>query len=126
MLSINPVSADNKIIHHSPILSHIANINEEGVIPLTRCNSRQLHKLKDVVELERDLINSENTYKSCCISSDKRALAFFSQFTISISVLLFSFYKLINSDRCEDTQVYIGLITMIIGVYIPSPRMNNS
>ena len=51
-MSINPVSTDNKIMHHSPILSHIANINEEGVIPLTRCNSRQLHKLKDVVELE--------------------------------------------------------------------------
>lgn len=124
-MNINPVSADNKIIHHSPILSHIAHINEEGVLPLTRCNSRQLNKLKDVVELERDLIDSENTYRSCCLILDKRALAFFSQFTISLGVLLFSMYKLIISDSCEDTQVYIGLITMIIGVYIPSPRMTN-
>ena len=120
------MNIDNKIIsNHSPILSHIANINDEGVIPLVRCNSRQLHNLKDAVNIEKELIDTENTYKSCCISSDKRALAFFSQFTISLMVMLFSFYKLINSDRCEDTQVYIGLITMIIGVYLPAPKMNN-
>lgn len=119
------MNTDNKIIHHSPILSHIASINDEGVLPLARCNSRHLHNLKDAVEIEKDLIDTENTYKSCCITSDKRALAFFSQFTISIMIMLFSFYKLINSDRCEDTQVYIGLITMIIGVYLPNPKMNN-
>ena len=105
--------------HHSPILTHIQ--SSLTPVPLTRCSSKQLNNLKDAVEIEKDLMETENTYKSCCLTSDKRALQFFSQFTICVGVLLFSMYKLINSDECEETQVYIGLITMIVGIYIPQP-----
>ena len=109
------------IQHHSTILQHIQ--SSLTPVPLTRCSSKQLNNLKDAVEIEKDLIKTENTYRSCCLTSDKRALQFFSQFTICVGVLLFSMYKLINSDECEETQVYIGLITMIIGVYIPQPSI---
>ena len=107
------------IHHNSPILTHIQ--SSLTPVPLTRCSSKQLHNLKDAVEIEKDLIKTENTYRSCCLTSDKRALQFFSQFTLCVGVLLFSMYKLINSNECEETQVYIGLITMIIGIYIPQP-----
>ena len=106
-------------INNSPIFSHIK------PIPLTRCNSKELHNLKDAVEIEKDLIKTENTYRSCCLTSDKRALQFFSQFTICVGVLLFSMFKLINSVECEETQVYVGMITMIVGIYIPQPKMKN-
>jgi hypothetical protein len=119
--TIIPINPHHSPIHQSPILQHIN--TSITPIPLTRCNSKQLHNLKDAVEIEKDLINTENTYKSCCLTSDKRALQFFSQFTISVGVLLFSMYKLINSAECEETQVYIGLITMIIGIYLPNPKM---
>ena len=113
-------------INQSPILTHLhSNLNNISPIPLTRCNTAQLHNLKDAVEIEKDLIETENTYRSCCLTSDKRALQFFSQFTICVGVLLFSMYKLINSEECEETQVYIGLITMIIGIYLPNPKIKN-
>ena len=105
-------------INQSPILTHIhSNLNNVSPIPL--------HNLKDAVEIEKDLIKTENTYRSCCLTSDKRALQFFSQFTICLGVLLFSMYKLINSKECQESQVYVGMITMIIGVYIPQPKMKN-
>lgn len=109
-------------INQSPILTHLhSNLNNVSPIPLTRCNTAQLHNLKDAVEIEKELIKTENTYRSCCLTIDKRALQFFSQFTICLGVLLFSMFKLINSEECEETQVYIGMITMIVGIYIPQP-----
>lgn len=110
-------------IHQSPILTHIQ--SSITPIPLTRCNSKQLHNLKDAVEIEKELIQTENTYRSCCLVVDRRALQFFSQFTICVGVLLFSMYKLINSNECEETQLYVGMITMIVGIYIPQPKMKN-
>ena len=113
-------------INQSPILTHLhSNLNNVSPVPLTRCNTAQLHNLKDAVEIEKELIKTENTYRSCCLTSDKRALQFFSQFTICVGVLLFSMYKLINSVECEETQVYIGMITMIIGIYLPNPKIKN-
>jgi len=119
--TIIPINPHHSPLHQSPILTHIN--SSMTPIPITRCNSKQLDNLKNAVEIEKDLIETENTYKSCCLTSDKRALQFFSQFTISVCILLFSMYMLINAEECSESQVYIGLITMIIGVYIPQPSI---
>ena len=43
-------------------------------------NKYELNNIKNVVAIEQDLIKTENTYKSCCLVADRRALQFFSQF----------------------------------------------
>ncbi len=60
-------------------------------------------------------------WKSCCgCNLDKRAVKFFSQLTISLIVVIFSLYQLHND---KNTDIYLSLLTMILGVYVEAPRL---
>ena len=60
-------------------------------------------------------------WKSCCgCNLDKRAVKFFSQLTISLIVVIFSLYQL---HKDKNTEIYLSLLTMILGVYVEAPRL---
>jgi hypothetical protein len=65
----------------------------------------------------------ENNWKSCCLTVDKRAVLFFSQLSISILVILFCCFQLIRLENCEAQSLYSGILTLILGVWCPSPKM---
>jgi hypothetical protein len=65
----------------------------------------------------------DNLWRSCCLVTDRRMIVFISQLVIGLSVISFSFVQLIRQDQCESNQLYIGLVTMIIGIFLPSPRV---
>jgi hypothetical protein len=60
-------------------------------------------------------------WKSCCFELDRRAVKFFSQLTISLIVIIFSLYQLY---RDKNTDIYLSLLTMIMGVYVEAPRLH--
>ena len=63
-------------------------------------------------------------WKSCCFKVDPRTAFFFSQLFISIFVLFFCMIQLLISESdCGREQVYIGLITLIIGFWLPNPQI---
>lgn len=68
----------------------------------------------------------ENTYKSCCLTVDKRALQFFSQLTISLIIIAFSIYQLITSKSCEKDSLYSGFLTLVIGTWLPQPTIKKT
>ena len=73
----------------------------------------------DVSATEKEF--KRTTYWYCCKGKvDKRAVRFFSQLTISIIVMIFSLYQLY---RDKNTDIYLSLLTMIIGVFIEAPRL---
>ncbi len=83
-------------------------------------------KIEDVMTTSQTLSEKEfkrKTYwKSCCGSRlDKRAVQFFSQLTISLIVIIFSLYQLHND---KNTDIYLSLLTMIIGTWVEAPRLN--
>ena len=63
------------------------------------------------------------TWKSGCFQADKRVVIFFSQFTICLMVISFSLYQLNKDNSCEHQQIYIGLLTMMVGIFLPAPRI---
>jgi hypothetical protein len=65
----------------------------------------------------------DNLWRSCCLVTDRRMIVFFSQLVIGLSVISFSFVQLVRQDQCESNQLYVGLVTMIIGIFLPSPRV---
>jgi hypothetical protein len=68
---------------------------------------------------------NNNEWKSCCGRIvDKRAIQYFTQITIISITMIFSFYQLITVENCEAQHVYIGLLTMLLGVLIPNPKFN--
>jgi hypothetical protein len=62
-------------------------------------------------------------WKSFCFEIDRRVVIFFSQFSIGIMVISFSLYQLNKDSSCENQQIYVGLLTMMVGIFLPAPRI---
>ena len=62
-------------------------------------------------------------WDSCCMrKTDSRLLTFIASFFISMILLIFSCYQLTRPDiDCASENIYISLITLIIGVWVKSP-----
>ena len=74
-------------------------------------------------EIVPNVMDDDNLWRSCCLVTDRRMIVFFSQLIIALSVISFSFVQLVRNDECESNQLYVGLVTMIIGIFLPSPRV---
>ena len=91
------------------------------------CKSTTPDTLKRIIEskLERAKNEYDDTWKSCvCGSSDKRAVLYFSQLSILLLVMGFCFVQLVRLPDCGDQQLYSSILTMVIGILIPSPKMS--
>ena len=64
----------------------------------------------------------------CCSNhtTDKRIIIYFTQFSISLIIIFFCIFQLLNHNDCESNQLYMGLLTLIIGVYLPSPKLRKN
>lgn len=74
------------------------------------------------IELARKKYN--NTWNSCCLTIDRRAAQFFIQISIIFSVIIFATAQLVRLEDCNSQQAYLGLLTMLIGILIPSPKFS--
>lgn len=83
----------------------------------------QTIEIKDFVNDVKD-IEAVSQWHSCCTgkSTDSRLLRFVSQYSIMFMVIIFCLYELNQSKTCEDTTTYISLLTLILGVILPSPQ----
>ena len=62
-----------------------------------------------------------DTWRSCCLSMDPRAVVYFTQMSIGVSVLLFAGSQLVRLEECPQQQAYLGLFTFVIGPLLPVP-----
>jgi hypothetical protein len=67
-------------------------------------------------------IRRENTWKSCCLLVDKRAVSFFSQLGISITIIVFCLCQLYTLPKCDSGE-YMSLLTLVLGCWLPQPSM---
>ena len=82
-----------------------------------------LHKIE--VEDEEIKFNHDNTYKSCCLTIDKRALNYFTQAIFSGSIIAFCIAMLSMNTDCATFSRYSPLLTFVIGIWVPNPNMKN-
>jgi hypothetical protein len=93
-------------------------------------NSPSSNTLIDIGTTKESNINqNENNnleryiWKSFCFEIDRRVVIFFSQFSIGLMVISFSLYQLNKDNSCDHQQIYIGLLTMMVGIFLPAPRI---
>jgi hypothetical protein len=60
-------------------------------------------------------------WKSCCFIVNKNFLKYIVQVFISCIILALSSYKIIIMNESDDKSIYISLITLLTGVFLPSP-----
>jgi len=66
----------------------------------------------------------ESAQWHCCVcgTTDSRLLRFIAIYLIILIVFLFCLVMLFYADNCEEQTTYVGLLTMILGIVLPSPR----
>ena len=107
-------------------VSPSTNILIDPINELTLSREFIIHQknMDRIDELERKL-NVENTWTSCCLKTDKRAIIYFSQLSISCSAIALCMFQLIKyPDDCNNNNLYIGLLTFLLGVYLPQPKIH--
>ena len=65
------------------------------------------------------------TWRSCCLTIDPRAMVFISQMVIGVAVLVFAGAQLVRLHECPQQQAYLGLFTFVIGLLLPSPNIGS-
>ena len=68
---------------------------------------------------EQSYVPQSRLWRSCCVELDKQAVIYFAQIGIGVAVLAFSAVQLIRSKTCDQSAPYLGLISFIIGTYVP-------
>ena len=74
---------------------------------------------------EQGYVSPNRLWRSCCVELDKQAVVYFAQIAIGVGVLAFSAVQLLRSNfQCEESSPYLGLISFIIGTYVPKSSKN--
>ena len=83
--------------------------------------------IKHQIDVEDDnrKFDHDNTYKSCCLTIDKRALTYFTQAIFSGSIIDFCIGMLSTNTDCATFSRYSPLLTFVIGIRLPNPSMKN-
>ena len=81
------------------------------------------HKIA-VEDEERRFVHA-TTWRSCCLTVDKRALLYFGQMGVGIVIIAFCLAMLIKNENCETFSRYSPLLTFIIGIMLPAPKLHD-
>ena len=84
--------------------------------------SPSLEKLEMEHRIVMEEKEQENTWRSACLIVNKNAVMYFTQVGIIFLVMVFAIYKLITDENTEAQQIYMGLLTLCIGIVAPSPK----
>ena len=79
-----------------------------------------------MADIEQHNNTNEKHWDSCCLTLDRQATIFFSQLSIALITISFCVYQLSISDSCERDSLYSGILSLVLGVYLPSPRMGQT
>ena len=74
-----------------------------------------------LVEDDERAFSHEYTWTSCCLKMDKRALSFFTQAFFSLITICFCIVMLVKSPG--DSEKYGNLLTFVLGIWLPNPKL---
>ena len=87
---------------------------------------------KDLMKMEsgiyhdgkKYLYEPDEEFKSCCMTCDKELVLYIGKMSISISVLLFSFYMLQNPEN--DVAYYTSTLSLLLGHFLNNSIKNSN
>ena len=75
-------------------------------------------------EINKDIEKNDNiVWESCCLKVNVHAVLYFTQLAVMLIGISFSIYQITKLSRCEDQTPYFGLLTSLIGIFLPSPKL---
>ena len=77
-----------------------------------------------VEDVERKFAH-ETTWRSCCLTVDKRALLYFGQMGVGILIITFCVAMLIQNQDCDTFARYSPLLALVVGIMLPAPKFHD-
>ena len=77
---------------------------------------------KEQRDLERQS-TMDKTWKSCCVTVDKGMVKYIIQVGILSGLIISSVTMIIVDKECNSQKWYSGLLTLCLGVFLPSPKL---
>lgn len=103
------------------------NIHNTTIENDSKSNPGSMSTENQFIDLENAIRNhvdeSNGIYRSCCTMIDSRVLSFAVQSVVIILILVFSMYQAANISNSEARQTYIVIVTTILSVYLPTPKI---
>lgn len=82
--------------------------------------------IKPIEELELERQNTPERWRSCCFGDiNKNAMVFFTQVVVLFFFLCFCCSQLIRLETCESQQLYTSLVTLVLGILCPNPKIKH-
>ena len=103
---------DNEVRQNNVVLD-VKNTQEYK----NRLAQEVIHKM----EIEDNKL--DNTYQSCCLTSDKRALDFFLKSGVIFSVLIFSMIQVMTVTNASERNAFLNVVMLTLGNFLPSPKI---
>ena len=76
------------------------------------------------LELQRTYTpDNRRVWHSCCLTCDKDVVQYITKYSMLVLLMGFFSVELHLSETCEQTQLFTGLLTMIVGVALPNPKL---
>jgi cytochrome b561 len=75
------------------------------------------------IEIKPEELKKEESWESCCFKLNVHAVLYFTQIIVMLIGIVFSIYQITKLARCEDQTPYFGLLTSLIGIFLPSPKL---
>lgn len=93
----------------------------------TRLHIVPMEELTDPLpELSRASESKPYVWRSCCFQCDKRFVMFATRAFISLMVIVFCMIQLFLDPDCSTQSLYVGILTTVIGVWLPSPSYHEA
>jgi hypothetical protein len=83
----------------------------------------QLKNINNGLEQKIIQLEYKDTLFCCKHKIDKRLLIFISQITLILVLIIFSIVETVRQQTCEDRSPFVGLLTTMVGVLLPSPTL---
>ena len=82
----------------------------------------ELNDFKDLSIKDMEIEDKHYSWSCCCFNTptDSRLLKFCSIYVLLLQVFIFCIFMLYNSTDCTTDSTYLGLLTFIIGLIIPT------
>ena len=81
------------------------------------------HKLH--VDDEERKSTHETTWRSCCLTVDKRAMLYFGQMGVGVLIIGFCIAMLATDMSCDSFSRYSPLLTLVVGIMLPAPKIRD-
>ena len=77
------------------------------------------------VEDDERRFAQSTTWRSCCVTVDRRAVSYFGQLGFALLVIVFCIVQLSRDSDCATWAKYSPVLMLVIGAMLPSPKLHD-